>query len=226
MWKRGRTQPKAFKCMRGCLHGFHFSFPEVESFVSPACREKENFGKKTPAVIFTEEHEDLVKEGEKWMKDTANSCTIAAALIATIAFAAAITVPGGNNGDSGLPIFSKDPGFMIFLISNALSLFSATASLLMFLSILTARYAEADFLSALPKRLIAGLVTLFLSITAMMMTFAATLYLVFVNKKAWILIPVAMCASLPVTLFVSLQFPLLVDMIKSTYGPGIFVKEK
>ncbi|KAK9287363.1 hypothetical protein L1049_015780 [Liquidambar formosana] len=200
-------------------------YKEVENFVSLDYKEHENFDHKTPAVLFTEEHKDLVKEGEQWMKDTANSWTIAAALIATIAFAAAITVPGGNNGDNGLPIFSNEAAFIIFAVSNALSLFSSTASLLMFLSILTARYAEADFLHALPKRLIIGLVTLFLSIIGMMLTFSATLYLVFGHKKAWILIPVGALASLPVTLFVFLQFPLLVDMIKSTCCHGIFGKK-
>ncbi|XP_059635948.1 uncharacterized protein LOC132278152 [Cornus florida] len=196
-------------------------FEEVRNFVIPAYNEIENDAKKTPAMVFSEEHKDLVIEGEKWMKDTANSCTIAAALIATIVFAAAITVPGGNNAD-GLPNFSKEIGFIIFAVSDAISLFTSTASLLMFLSILTSRYAEQDFLYSLPKRLIIGLVTLFLSITSMMITFGATLYLVFGHKKGWILIPVAALACLPVTLFVSLQFPLLVDVISSTYGPGIF----
>ncbi|XP_059637104.1 ankyrin repeat-containing protein ITN1-like [Cornus florida] len=199
-------------------------FEEVKKFVIPAYNEIENDAKKTPAMVFSEEHKDLVIEGEKWMKDTANSCTIAAALIATVVFAAALTVPGGDNPD-GLPNFSKETGFITFVVSDAISLFTSTASMLMFLSILTSRYAEQDFLYILPKRLIIGLVTLFLSITSMMITFSATLYLVFGHKKAWILMPVAALACLPVTLFVSLQFPLLVDVISSTYGPGIFGKQ-
>lgn len=40
-------------------------------------------------MVFTEEHKELVK-GET------NSCSVVAALIATVAFAAAITVPGGS----------------------------------------------------------------------------------------------------------------------------------
>ncbi|XP_059633229.1 uncharacterized protein LOC132276004 [Cornus florida] len=199
-------------------------FKEVEKFVIPAYREMKNKDEKTAAMIFSEEHENLVREGEKWMKDTSNSCTIAAALIATVVFAAAITVPGDYN-DYGLPNFNKEIGFIIFAMSDAISLFTSSASLLMFLSILTSRYAEQDFLYSLPKRLIIGLVTLFLSITSMMITFSATLYLVFGHKKAWILIPTAALACLPVTLFVSLQFPLLVDVISSTYGPGIFGKQ-
>lgn len=198
---------------------------EVEKFLYPGYREMKNAKEETPAMVFTREHKDLVVAGEKWMKDTATSCTIAAALIATVVFAAAITVPGGNNGDNGLPIFSKRKAFIVFAVSDALSLFTSATSLLMFLSILTSRYAEGDFLYALPKRLIIGLVTLFLSITAMMVAFSCTLYLVFGHKKAWTLILVATLACLPVTSFVSLQFPLLVDVISSTYGPGIFGKQ-
>ncbi|XP_057506244.1 uncharacterized protein LOC130789490 [Actinidia eriantha] len=199
-------------------------FKEVEKFVIPYYMDWRNDDQETPAMVFTKEHKKLVVEGEKWMKDTANSCTIAAALIATIAFAAAITVPGGNN-TNGLPMFSKEKAFIIFAISDAISLFTSTTSLLMFLSILTSRYAEGDFLYALPKRLIIGLVALFLSITTMMVAFSSTLYLVFGHDKQWIVIPTAVLAGLPITSFVSLQFPLLVDLISSTYGPGIFGKQ-
>ncbi|KAH7850895.1 hypothetical protein Vadar_004338 [Vaccinium darrowii] len=64
--------------------------------------------------------------------------------------------------------------------------------------------SEDDFLYVLPKRLIAGLVTLFLSITTMMVAFSFSLYLVLGHKKAWILVSVAALACLPVTSFVSL----------------------
>lgn len=176
-------------------------------------------------MVFTEAHKELVKEGEKWMKDTASSCSLVAALIATVMFAVAITVPGGNINDNGHPIFLKDTAFIIFGISDVFSLFSSVAALLMFLSILTARYAEDDFLYALPTKLICGLVFLFLSITTMMLAFSATVFLVFCNKKTWMLIPVGVLACLPVSLFASLQFPLLVDMIYSTYGSGNFGRQ-
>ncbi|KAL0345031.1 UNVERIFIED_CONTAM: hypothetical protein Sradi_4334400 [Sesamum radiatum] len=195
------------------------------NFVHPHSRERLNYAGKSPKMVFTEEHKILKEGGEKWMKDTSNSCTIAAALIATVMFAAAITVPGGNESSNGFPIFSGNSAFIVFAISDAVSLFTSATSLLMFLAILTSRYAEEDFLYVLPKRLIIGLGTLFLSITFMMAAFSATLYLVFGRKEAWVLIPVGLLACLPVTSFVLLQFPLLVDLIYSTYGPGIFGKQ-
>ncbi|KAG8363034.1 hypothetical protein BUALT_BualtUnG0012000 [Buddleja alternifolia] len=204
-------------------------YKEVENLIHPHSREQLNKDRKSPKTIFTEEHKKLKEEGEKWMKDTANSCTIAAALIATVMFAAAITVPGGTNSGTpirnGFPIFTGDRAFIVFAISDAISLFTSVTSLLMFLAILTARYAEDDFLSALPRRLIIGLVNLFLAITFMMVAFSATLYLVFGQKTWWVLILVAAFAALPVLSFVLLQFPLLVKLIWSTYGPGIFSKK-
>ncbi|KAG8367169.1 hypothetical protein BUALT_Bualt16G0044600 [Buddleja alternifolia] len=204
-------------------------FKEIEKIIDPRSREQLNKYGKSPKVVFTEEHEKLKEEGEKWMKETANSCTITAALITTVMFAAAITVPGGTNSGTqsrnGFPIFTGDPAFIVFAISDAISLFTSVTSLLMFLAILTARYAEEDFLYALPKRLIIGLVTLFLSISFMMVAFSVTLYLVFGQRKGWVLILVVALAGLPIVSFVLLQFPLLIKLIWSTYGPGIFGKK-
>ncbi|GER36063.1 ankyrin repeat-containing protein [Striga asiatica] len=84
----------------------------------------------------------------------------------------------------------------------------------------------------------------------MMVTFSATLYLVFGREKGWILIPVGALACMPVTSFVMMQFPLnlsmrnlvqfpvknlmglsmrnllqlplLIDVISNTYFLGIF----
>nr|GMC53956.1 ankyrin repeat-containing protein ITN1-like [Ipomoea batatas] len=200
-------------------------YKEVEKFVTPGYKVKENSSGKTPAMVFTEEHKGLIAEGEQWFKDTANSCTVVAVLIATVVFAAAITVPGGSNGDNGYPIFNSETPFTIFAISNTLSLISSTTSVLMFLLILNTRFAEADFLHSLPSKLIIGLVNLFLSIMFMMVAFSSAIYIVFGHKKSWIILPLAF-ACLPVGLFASLQLPLLVEMIKSTYGPGIFYKQQ
>ena len=161
------------------------------------------------------------KDGEQWMKDTATSCTVVGALIVTIMFAAVFTVPGGNNQNNGFPIFLNKKLFMVFIVSDALSLFSSSTSVLMFLGILTSRYAEEDFLESLPRKMIIGLSTLFFSIAAMMTAFSAALFLM-LHEQSWIFKPVICLASIPITLFVLMQFPLLVAMAISTYGPSIF----
>ncbi|XP_060185384.1 ankyrin repeat-containing protein ITN1-like isoform X2 [Lycium barbarum] len=200
-------------------------FQEVEKFVQPTFRTKKNSYGKTPKMMFTEEHKELVKNGEKWMKGTANSCIFVAALTATVGFAAAITVPGGNNQNSGFPLFSNEGAFRVFANSVLLSLYSSVTSLLIFLSILTSRYAEEDFLKRLPERLIIGLLMLFFSLSFLMIAFGATFYLVFCQKRGLTLISLGIVVLIPAILFVSLQFSLLLDMIMSTYGPSIFRKQ-
>ncbi|XP_052200374.1 ankyrin repeat-containing protein NPR4-like isoform X2 [Diospyros lotus] len=200
-------------------------FEELKNLVPLECRQKKNKLGEIPTMIFTKAHKDLVCEGEKWIKDTTNSCAIVASLIATIAFAAGITGPG-NNDHSGLPIFSKERAFIIFSISNAFSLFTSATSLLMFLSILSSRYEERDFLDALPKRLMIDLATLFLSIISMMITFAASLYLVAGKYKDMILITAALVACVPIYILPSFQFPFLLDLIYSSYGTIFDKKNK
>ncbi|XP_031262071.1 ankyrin repeat-containing protein ITN1-like [Pistacia vera] len=108
----------------------------VESYVRSSFQDQKNSFNKTPREVFTEEHKDLVKEGEKWMKGTDSSCTLVAALITTVVFATAFPVPGGNNND-GIPNFMNEIPFIVFAIPDALAFISSTASVLMFLGILT-----------------------------------------------------------------------------------------
>ncbi|KAJ9684844.1 hypothetical protein PVL29_017029 [Vitis rotundifolia] len=197
-------------------------FKEVESIVPPICKDVLNSDGKKPSEVFSQQHANLVKEGEKWMKEIATSSSFVAALIVTIMFAAAFTIPGGNN-DKGAPIFLDDPLFMVFIISDSISLFSATTSVLMFLGILTSQYAENKFLTRLPTKLIIGLSALFISIAAMMIAFCAALAILLKKSSTKVvMIPIILLACVPVTLFALLQFPLLVNIFISTYGPGIF----
>nr|GEU52172.1 reverse transcriptase domain-containing protein [Tanacetum cinerariifolium] len=121
---------------------------EVERIMEPAQLTALNVYNETPDMVFTREHADLVKEGEQWMKTTAESCSITAALIVTIVFAAAITVPGGSSQETGIPLFEKKLAFIVFAVCDATSLFTAATALLVSLSILTTRFAEKDFLGS------------------------------------------------------------------------------
>ncbi|XP_050280909.1 ankyrin repeat-containing protein ITN1-like [Quercus robur] len=196
-------------------------FKEVESIVPPKVHANLNKEDLTPQELFTKNHKDMRKDGEQWMKGTASSCTVVGALIVTIMFAAVFTVPGGSDRTKGFPIFLNEKLFMVFIVSDVLSLFSSSTSVLMFLGILTSRYAEEDFLKSLPNKMIIGLSTLFFSIATMMTAFSAALFLM-LHEQSWIFKPAICLASIPITLFVVMQFPLLVAMTISTYGPSIF----
>uniref|UniRef100_A0A6N2M0L2 PGG domain-containing protein n=1 Tax=Salix viminalis TaxID=40686 RepID=A0A6N2M0L2_SALVM len=199
-------------------------YKEVESIMNPAFKNRINDNNQTARELFTYDHKGLLLEGEQWMKGSATSCTVVGALIITIMFTAAFTVPGGNVQETGYPVFKDEKSFTVFIVADAISLFSSSTSVLMFLGILTSRYAEEDFLKSLPTKLIFGLSTLFLSIAAMMVTFCAAL-IIMLNGKLEIVIPIVLLASIPVTFFMLLQFPLLVEIFVSTYGPGMFNKK-
>ncbi|XP_028805683.1 ankyrin repeat-containing protein NPR4-like [Neltuma alba] len=197
-------------------------FKEVERVVPPGLRVSQNSWGERPEDIFKKTHKDLRDAGEKWMKDIATSCSVVGALIVTIMFAAAFIVPGGNDQNTGYPMFLKDKLYILFVISDTLLLFSSTTFVLTFLGVVTSRYVEGDFLLSLPQKLIIGLSTLFLSILTMMVAFCLCIILMLKHTYSWSYLSVIIIASVPITLFVLLQFPLLLDVISSTYGPGIF----
>ncbi|XP_021727659.1 ankyrin repeat-containing protein ITN1-like [Chenopodium quinoa] len=199
-------------------------FKEVKKFVQPGQKEAINKDGKTPWMVFKEAHEQLMKDGEAWMKTTAQSCTVAATLIATVAFNAGLKVPGGDSKD-GLSQFFNDTSFGVFAVADAISLFSSVTSILMFLSILTSRYSEDDFRVALPRGLVVGMSMLFISIISMMIAFSSAIYLVFGYLRARIVIPVGSILVLPVTLYV-LLIPLYQIITRSKLiGPGLFGKQ-
>jgi len=183
--------------------------------VHPKCKEAKNSEDKKPRELFTESHKELVKAGEKWAKDTAGSFTLVATLITTIMFAAAFTVPGGNNQDSGIPLFLHDNTFNVFIIADAISLFTSSTSVLLFIGILTGRYAEKDFLKSLPLRLLSGLIALFFSVVSMIVAFCASLAMLLKGHHGVII--TAMCfACVPVIVLVPSQMRLFLEIFKST----------
>ncbi|MFS7927990.1 putative PGG domain, ankyrin repeat-containing domain superfamily [Helianthus anomalus] len=199
-------------------------FKEVRNTMPPYYRERKNKDGLTPRELFTKEHKELIREAEEWIKGAASQCMVVAALIATIVFAAAFTVPGGYDQNNGIPIFYHKPIFVVFVVADAVSLFLSSASILTFLSILTSRYAESDFVASLPKKLMLGISTLFLSITAMMITFSVSFFILYHNEMEWIPIFLSVFAVMPVLLYVFLQRHLLIDVLRSTYGSKYLFK--
>ncbi|XP_031737882.1 ankyrin repeat-containing protein ITN1 [Cucumis sativus] len=87
------------------MHQEFLWFKEMEDIVERIPTRKDT--RTETRKLFIEEHKQLMKEAEEWVKSTANSCLLVATLIATVAFTAAFTVPGGNNGNNGVPLFNS-----------------------------------------------------------------------------------------------------------------------
>ncbi|GAY63019.1 hypothetical protein CUMW_222240 [Citrus unshiu] len=168
---------------------------------------------KTPKEVFTETHKDLVKEGKEWLTKTSESCSVVAALIATVAFATSATVPGGVDQESGKPIFENEPVFNIFSISSLVALCFSVTALVFFLTILTSRYQEKDFVKDLPRKLLLGLTTLFTSIAAILISFCSGHSFMLKDEMRSAAYPIYAATCLPMTFFALAQLPLYFDLI-------------
>ncbi|GKU96827.1 hypothetical protein SLEP1_g10019 [Rubroshorea leprosula] len=199
-------------------------FKEVERIVPEWCKESKNNNGETPHEVFLKSHEDLVNEGEKWIRNMANSFIVAATLIITVTFAAACAFPGGN-AENGSPNFLNKGAFMIFIIFDGISFFTASASVLMFMGILASGFTPVDFLESLPRKLIGFVSTTLFSIAAMAVSFSAALWIV-LQHRLWAIIPIIIMAGIPILLFVRLQYPLLAELFISTYNTELFFKRK
>ncbi|MED6155104.1 hypothetical protein PIB30_002314 [Stylosanthes scabra] len=189
----------------------------VKESMKPRFFGRYNKHSQTPREVFVESHQKLVKSGVEWLKQISESCSVVAALIATVAFATSTTVPGGIKEDTGAPTLEDTPAFKVFAITSLIALACSVTAVVLFLSILTSRHQEYDFGHSLPRKLILGLTSLFMSITSMLVSFCAGHYLVLRNKLKDVALPIYAVTCLPVTLFALAQFPLYIDLIWATY---------
>ncbi|CAL5344450.1 unnamed protein product [Camellia sinensis] len=159
-----------------------------------------HFNKKgqTADRLFAENNIEHRTEAKEWLKRTSENCSIVTVLISTVAFAAAYTVPGGPNQST-----------------DVLSLTFALTSVITFLSILTSSFRLSDFKHSLPQNLMLGITLLILSVSMMMLAFAATVILLIRNKQEWTRIAIYSVAFFPVSIFALTYLPLYTQLMKS-----------
>ncbi|XP_058784192.1 uncharacterized protein LOC131658961 [Vicia villosa] len=148
---------------------------------------------------------NFYKKSVDWMKDTTESCSVVAALIAGVSFKTSGSVPGGNQ-QSGEPTLQGQPTFEGFAISSLIGLYFSVTALIMFLSILTSRKEIEDFHINLPIKLLFCLSSLFVSIVSMFISFCAGHFILFVYFHLYISI------CMPIAFYAVLQFPLFLDL--------------
>ncbi|KAI9124192.1 hypothetical protein K1719_005492 [Acacia pycnantha] len=152
-------------------------------------------------------HDHMLADAQKWIKETAQSCSTVAVLVATVVFAAAYTIPGGT--EHGSAVLSKAPVFIFFTIMDIVALAFSLASVVMFLSILNSPCELWDFHKSLPRKLTVGFAFLFLSLTTTMLAFSATILITIrLPWKQWTSTLVFSSAFFPVTIFALIEFPL------------------
>ncbi|KAI3846390.1 hypothetical protein MKX03_028952 [Papaver bracteatum] len=195
-----------FKFFFNCNLGFLF-VKKVKKRVPRALRNMRNNDGETPQEVFTREHKDLLKITEAYMIRTAESCLVVAALVATVAFAAAITLPGGTFSDGtdvkGKPILLGKQSFLVFMVADALALFSSTTAILLFLSIYIGNHNEGNFELKLPRTLKRGLGSLILSVLSVVIAFSMAISIILKDKYIWA--PYMIFAVAAFTFYISLN---------------------
>jgi hypothetical protein len=171
----------------------------------------------TARECFENTHKEPLKEAQRWIKETSQSCSTVAALVATVVFAAAYTVPGGSD-ENGKPNFINSPYFLIFTVSDVVSLASSLTSLVVFLSLLTSPIELQDFHISLPRKLIVGFTFLFFSVITTMLSFGATILILIQSERKLTTLLLSIASFLPVLVFGIMQFRLYVSFMGSTYN--------
>ncbi|XP_073268913.1 ankyrin repeat-containing protein NPR4-like isoform X1 [Populus alba] len=172
---------------------------------------------KTARELFKDKHKEQLQNARTWIKETTQSCSTVAALVATVVFAAAYTVPGGSD-DKGKPNFFNSPYFLAFTVSDVLSLASSLTSLVVFLSLLTSPFELQDFYISLPRKLILGFTFLFLAVITTMISFGATILILIQTESKLTTLLLSLAAFFPVSIFAIMQFRLYVSFMGSTFN--------
>jgi len=162
---------------------------------------------KTARQVFIEEHRPLVEEGNNWIKDRSNACMLVATLIATITFAAAITVPGGNSQDKGIPIFLLHNKFIVFIVSDAIAFFCSMASLMMLLPQTKGPINEEGTRTVFTIRLRLGLYYLLVALVTTTIAFTAALSMLLEKRFKSSIIFISFFAYFPINYATSLRYP-------------------
>ena len=199
----------------------------MKKVVHPKCREARNDEGKKPREIFIETHKELMKDGEKWAKETAGTFAIVGVLVITVMFAAVFTVPGGYHQETGVPIFINEKSFNVFIVADLVSLFASIISVLIYVDIQTSRYSETDFLLNLPTKIMAGLGFLSLSLGSMMVAFGAALAIVLQKSREYqnLFVTVVVLASVPFILLLPSQLRLLLENFQFITSNPISVRQ-
>ncbi|KAJ9689843.1 hypothetical protein PVL29_012487 [Vitis rotundifolia] len=181
-------------------------FEKVKSACKMHLTKPLNKDHQTAEELFAASNENLHKDAKEWLMATTENCTILSVFIATVAFAAAYTVPGGPNQETGIPILHSKPFFMVFILADVISLALALTSVGMFFSILTSSFPLEDFKTYLFRKLIQGTICLVLSVSMMAVAFGATIVLIMTHSPKNVVWDVV--AFLPVPIFFLSYSPL------------------
>ncbi|KAL5781885.1 hypothetical protein ACOSP7_006914 [Xanthoceras sorbifolium] len=174
---------------------FNSGVPQLEQEILALSEDTDN-GPYPRGVIYVrgKHYDEIVKN----MKEAKESHLVAAALIATVTFAAAFTIPGGYKNEEGknqgTAILSRNSAFQAFVITDAIAMVFSISAVFLYFSMSVERFKKYIYLFEL------GSWFTVVAMGAMVIAFVAGTYAVLASSL-WLAI---------VTCFIGLSYFLLV----------------
>ncbi|CAN6546749.1 unnamed protein product [Malus baccata var. baccata] len=128
---------------------------------------------QTAEELFNAGHDELLK----------SSCSTVAVLVATVVFAAAYAIPGGNE-QNGRPVFENNPLFLLFTSMDVVAIACSLSSVAFFLSVLSSPLEYPYFVKSIPRKVMIGFVRLFLSIVAPAVLIISNQILIMIRRQS------------------------------------------
>ncbi|XP_035549331.1 uncharacterized protein LOC109001600 [Juglans regia] len=128
---------------------------------------------ETPREVFTESHEDLVKQGQKWLTSISEqACPIATGLFVAVAFSTSSN-DGFNFKDPKLQGVVRPSAFSYSLLVPAASFFFSVVAVFCFLLMICSSYSESSFRTGNRLRVfLLGLTAFYLSFISILESFS------------------------------------------------------
>ncbi|WCJ33203.1 hypothetical protein M5689_014579 [Euphorbia peplus] len=188
------------------LRGQYLWYQDVKDDVPPEFVSLQNMNGLTADDVFMSTHGKLIKHGSELLSKTSESCSVVAALIATVAFAtSAVDAP---SSDSNIPLFLGVPFFDFYCLFGLLALCFSLVSLLYFLALRVSSFRVIDFGENLPMKLFLGLMFLLLSMVCILASFCFRHYSLLENDTMkLIVIPIYILTSIRVLTLAAYQLP-------------------
>ncbi|GLT41655.1 hypothetical protein SLA2020_157020 [Shorea laevis] len=191
-------------------------FKDVAKMVPASYTIHRNKNNKTARELFKDQHKEQLKDAQEWVKNTCQSCSAVAVLVATVVYTAAFTAPGGFN-EYGRPIFEERPLYSFFTVVDVAGLASSLTSVVLFLSVLTSSLDLKDFKNDIPRKLSFGFLFLSFAIATTVLSFTAAIILTVHLKKAWTTSLTYAAAFLPVAVYAIVQCGLYIEYFKIAF---------
>ncbi|CAD5194418.1 unnamed protein product [Musa acuminata subsp. malaccensis] len=149
-------------------------FETVRHMVPKELVNYQNERQKTAQEIFTESHQDMLKNCKDQLMEMGKTCS---SLVAAVVFASSFSIPGEKDPATGNPVYFNRLPFKIFSHAYVIGLSSAATSLVLFLSLVISPYKQQQFRRAIPAKYFFACLSFGVALMAFLVSFTCNIFL-------------------------------------------------